>query len=193
MADPYEVLGVSKNATADEIKKAFRKASHQHHPDKGGDAARFKEINQAYQILSDPQKRAQYDRFGSAGPAGAGGPQGGNPFGGGFDFNFGGGGGFGDIFEDLFSSAFATVQAEVQISPAQAVLGATIPLRFENEKLDLEIPAGTQDGQAIVFRGKGRQTRRGRGDLQVVIRIVMPRRLSRRERELWEELKRLSE
>lgn len=191
MRDPYEVLGVPKDATADQIKKAFRKLSHQHHPDKGGESAKFKEINQAYQILSDPQKRAQFDRFGAAGPAGAGGP-GGQGFGG-FDFNFGGGGGFGDIFEDLFSSAFATVQAEVQISPAQAVLGAVIPLRFENEELKLEVPAGAQDGQAMVFRGKGRQTRRGRGDLQIVLRVVMPRRLSRRERELWEELKRLSE
>lgn len=194
MRDPYEVLGVKQDATLDEIKKAFRRLSHQHHPDKGGDDARFKEINQAYQILSDPQKRAQYDRFGASGGAGG--------FGGGFDprqaggfgFDFGSGG-FGDIFEDLFSSAFSTVQAEVQISPAQAVLGDTIKLRYEGEELSLQVAPGTQDGQVYLFRGKGRATRRGRGDLQVVIRVVIPsgRRLSRKEREAWEALKRLSE
>ncbi|MBW6440530.1 molecular chaperone DnaJ [Patescibacteria group bacterium] len=111
--DYYDILGVSKNATDDEIKKAFRKAAHKHHPDKeGGDEAKFKEINEAYQVLSDKQKRSQYDQFGSGfEQAGAGGGQG---FGGfdfsgfaggqnGFNFEFGGdGGGFGDIFGDIF-------------------------------------------------------------------------------------------
>ena len=65
--DYYEVLGVSRTATQDEIKKAFRKLAHQHHPDKGGgDEAKFKEINEAYQVLSDEQKRGQYDQFGNA-------------------------------------------------------------------------------------------------------------------------------
>jgi molecular chaperone DnaJ len=64
--DYYEILGVPKNASVDEIKRAYRKLAHQHHPDKGGDAEKFKEINEAYQVLGDPQKRAQYDQFGSA-------------------------------------------------------------------------------------------------------------------------------
>ncbi len=62
--DYYEILGVSKNASLDEIKKAYRKLAHQYHPDKGGDAEKFKEINEAYQVLSDPEKRKQYDAFG---------------------------------------------------------------------------------------------------------------------------------
>ena len=63
----YNTLGVEKSATQDEIKKAFRKLAHQYHPDKsGGDEAKFKEANEAYQVLGDPQKRAQYDQFGSA-------------------------------------------------------------------------------------------------------------------------------
>ncbi len=112
--DYYQVLGVSKNATDDEIKKAYRKMAHKYHPDKkGGDEKKFKEVNEAYQVLSDKQKRAQYDQFGSAG-AGAGfGGQGGAGFGGfggfgggsgGFQWDFSGGGveGFADIFEDLF-------------------------------------------------------------------------------------------
>jgi len=64
MKDYYKILGVSRNATPEEIKKAYRKLAHQYHPDKGGDEKKFKEINEAYQVLSDQQKRAQYDRFG---------------------------------------------------------------------------------------------------------------------------------
>jgi molecular chaperone DnaJ len=110
--DYYQILGVTKGASEEEIKKAYRKLAHQHHPDKaGGDEAKFKEINEAYQILSDKAKRAQYDRFGSADPTtGFGGASaqwgGGNPFGGGgFGFdpqNMGDVGDLGDIFESMF-------------------------------------------------------------------------------------------
>ena len=91
--DYYEVLGVSKTASADEIKKAFRKAAVKYHPDKeGGNETKFKEVNEAYEVLKDQQKRQRYDQFGHAGvgndPGGNpfGGAAGGNPFGG-FDFN----------------------------------------------------------------------------------------------------------
>ena len=71
--DYYKILGINKNASEEEIKKAFRKLAHQHHPDKkSGDEKKFKEINEAYQILSDNQKRAQYDRFGKVFNAGGG-------------------------------------------------------------------------------------------------------------------------
>ena len=103
--DYYEVLGVSKSASADEIKKAFRKAAVQYHPDKdGGDETKFKEVNEAYEILKDQQKRQRYDQFGHAGVGGDPGA-GGNPFGGfsgqnvHFDF---GDGGLGDIFGQFF-------------------------------------------------------------------------------------------
>ena len=66
--DYYKTLGIEKNATQDEIKKAFRKLAHEHHPDKGGNAEKFKEVSEAYSVLSDDQKRAQYDTYGSAGP-----------------------------------------------------------------------------------------------------------------------------
>ncbi len=100
----YDILGVPKTASQDEIKKAFRKVAHKHHPDKGtGDEAKFKEASEAYSILSDETKRQQYDTFGSAGPNQGGG--GFNP--GDFDFSgFGQGGAegfdFGDIFGDIF-------------------------------------------------------------------------------------------
>lgn len=108
--DYYEVLGVGKNASDDEIKKAFRKAAVKHHPDKeGGDEAKFKEINEAYEVLRDKQKRQRYDQFGHAGVGGASsGYSGGNPFDGfggqnaHFDF---GDSGFGDLFSSFFGGA----------------------------------------------------------------------------------------
>ena len=109
--DYYDVLGVSKTASEDEIKKAFRKAAVKYHPDKeGGDEAKFKEVNEAYEVLKDKQKRQRYDQFGHAGVGGADAGFGGNPFEG-FDFGgFGsqnvhfdfGDGGLGDIFGQFF-------------------------------------------------------------------------------------------
>jgi len=95
--DYYEILGVPKNSSADDIKRAFRKLAHQYHPDKNSDdgaAERFKEINEAYEVLSDPERRQAYDRFGHDGET----------FGRGFDSDIfrGFGGGLGDIFETFF-------------------------------------------------------------------------------------------
>lgn len=132
--DYYDILGVARSASQDEIRRAFHKLAHQHHPDKsGGDAERFKEVNEAYQTLSDPNKRAQYDRFGSAGTAGgmnwndfqraqqAG-------FGQTADF-----GDLGDIFGDLFGfgrqrarpqSRGSDVEVSLSIDFREAVFGA---------------------------------------------------------------------
>jgi len=94
MKDPYDILGVSKDASKTDIKKSYRKLANKYHPDKGGDSEKFKEINQAYQVLSDDKKKNQYDQFGSAGMNMGG-------MGGGGGFN--GFGGFSDIFEDFFA------------------------------------------------------------------------------------------
>ncbi len=99
--DYYVILGVSKTASDDDIKKAFRRLAHTHHPDKGGDAVRFKDINEAYQILSDKKKRAAYDQFGSAAfEQGGAGPGPGGGFGG-FDFSGFDGQDFGDLGDVL--------------------------------------------------------------------------------------------
>lgn len=110
MADYYEVLGVAKSATQDEIKRAFHKLAHKYHPDKGGDERKFKEINEAYQVLSDQQKRAQYDQYGRVFENGQ---AGGNPFEGqGFNWSWGNRpqgediefdfSNIGDVFEEFF-------------------------------------------------------------------------------------------
>ncbi|MDP3954325.1 MAG: molecular chaperone DnaJ [bacterium] len=106
--DYYQTLGVSKGASQDEIKKAYRKLAHQHHPDKkSGDEKEFKKVNEAYQVLSDPKKRAQYDQFGSAGfGQGFGGAGGGQGFDG-FDFSQGG---FGDFFRSQQGGPFGGAQ-----------------------------------------------------------------------------------
>ena len=106
--DYYEILGVDKNATDEEIKRAYRKKAKECHPDLHPDdkeaVERFKELNEANEVLSDPQKRARYDQFGFEDPmSGMGG--GGNPFGG---FDFGGMGGMGDIFDQLFNGGMGS-------------------------------------------------------------------------------------
>ena len=137
--DYYEVLGVGKSASADEIKKAFRRAAIEHHPDRGGDETKFKEINEAYEVLKDADKRKRYDQFGHAGVGGGGG----NPFGGfggqgqsvNFDF---GDMGLGDIFSSFFGGGGGgqrnrqargrDVEANVDISFEKAVFGTEVDL-----------------------------------------------------------------
>ncbi len=134
--DYYEVLGVGKGASADELKKAFRRLAVQHHPDKeGGDESKFKEINEAYEVLKDSGKRQRYDQFGHAGVGGASG--GGNPFEGfsgqGQNINFDFGDlGLGDIFGSFFGggnqrqsrqSRGRDIEANLEISFEQAVFG----------------------------------------------------------------------
>lgn len=141
--DYYEVLGVSKTASADEIKKAFRKAAVQYHPDKdGGDEAKFKEVNEAYEVLKDQQKRQRYDQFGHAGVGGsAGGQAGGNPFEGfgGFGgqnvhFDFGNGD-LGDIFGQFFGGGSGRQQRE----PARGRdIETTLVLTFEQAVFGVE-------------------------------------------------------
>lgn len=130
--DYYNILGVEKNASKDEIKKSFHKLAHKYHPDKqGGDAAKFKEVSEAYSVLSDEKKRAEYDTYGQTFAGGQGGA-------GGFDFNgfaeaFGGGFGgtmdFGDIFGDIFGGSRTRrgrdISIDLELTFREAVFGVT--------------------------------------------------------------------
>lgn len=133
--DYYDILGVRKSASPDDIKRAFRKLAHQHHPDKsGGDAERFKQVNEAYQTLSDPAKRQRYDQFGAAGVNMGGGPNiNWNDFQrAGADFGGAGFGDLGEMFGDLFgfgrrgsgrSARGGDVEVELSIDFNEAVFG----------------------------------------------------------------------
>ena len=131
--DFYEVLGLTRNASADEIKRAYRKLAMEYHPDRNssGDATeRFKEINRAYEVLSDADKRVAYDRFGHAGVDGAGGPAG-------FD-GFSSFEGFGDIFDAFFSGAGGGRGGRRRGPARGADLRARITLTFEEAAFGVE-------------------------------------------------------
>jgi len=141
--DYYGTLGVGKSASAEEIKAAFRKKAHEYHPDKGGDAEKFKEINEAYQILGNAEKRKQYDQFGSAFSSGQAGWGGQSGFGtGGFrmDFEDLGDifGGFGDIFGGGQTAARRQkrgndLEMDLRIDFLEAVFGAEKELSFAKQ------------------------------------------------------------
>ena len=143
--DYYEVLGVNKDASADEIKKAFRRAAVEHHPDRGGDETKFKEINEAYEVLKDSEKRKRYDQFGHAGVGGNGGDPfaGFGGFGQGQNVNFDFGDlGLGDIFSSFFGGGGGggrrqtrgrDVETTVEISFEDAVFGTEAELKLTLE------------------------------------------------------------
>ena len=198
--DYYEVLGVNKGASDDEIKKAFRKLAIKYHPDKNpGDKeaeAKFKEANEAYSVLSDKDKRSRYDQFGHAGVGGAGG--GGNPFEGfnfngqNYSFNFGSAGGMGG-FEDILGSLFGMggfrsarrgrdYKTSCTIDFDEAIFGTTKNVSVDGEDIPLKIPAGIYDGQRIRLSGRGGpapQQGGERGDLYVEVRVRAHKTLTR--------------
>lgn len=173
--DYYDILGIQKSATAAEIKSAYRKLALKYHPDKNKakDAEeKFKEINEAYQVLSDESKRKQYDQFGHA--AFQGGAAGGNPFAGGFrqgPFTWSyststGGNPFDqgnfdfsdpfDIFEQFFGGAAGFGQRRprysLRISFMEAIKGVTKEIEIEGKKHSIKVPAGANDGTRIRFQ-----------------------------------------
>src|SRR5687768_9490339 len=185
--DYYEILGVKKNASEDELKKAYRALAKKWHPDKHkGDKNaenKFKEISEAYAVLSDKDKREQYDRLGRE----AFGPGGANPFAG-FDFSeFMGGGArgrragggrrtninFTDIFGDLFGGGGGgfeapepePLQADITIDFRDAILGTTMNLNVGGEQIRVRIPEGIASGQKI------RVARKGQVSLQISVHV----------------------
>lgn len=197
--DYYKILGVSRTASADEIKKAFRKLARTHHPDAGGDEQKFKEINEAYEVLSDDKKRQMYDQYGTANSNQI--PQGwGDIFGGGFG---GGSGGFSGSWADILESlrngegafggdwgfgGFGNQPRVVRGQDMNVTLNVTfeeafegtekrvtvrIPGKSEADTLTVKIPAGAVDGGRLRFKGKGGLGENGGepGDLLVTTKI----------------------
>ena len=185
--DFYQVLGVDKKASSDEIKKKYRSLARDLHPDKNqGDPAReekFKAVSEAYDILSDSKKRAEYDearamfeRGGFRAPTG-GGFQGGD-----FSDLFGGGNPQ-DIFANLFGGGMrrgprkgADLQTEATITFKESVFGTTLDLRLNNDgsgphNISARVPAGVNDGAKIRVKGKGAPGEAGPGDLFIELHV----------------------
>lgn len=189
MKDYYKILGVNKDATDDEIKKAFRKLAHAYHPDKsGGDEAKFKEVSEAYAVLSDKKKRAQYDNFGSAGGAGGFNYSGAgfDPSQFGFDFSGFGAQGFeaGDL-SDILSSIFGgrrvrrgrDVAVDIELSFQESIFGTerkvVINSKFVKQKeVTIAVPPGIDDGQMVRLSAMGETLEGGvPGDLYVKVHV----------------------
>lgn len=203
--DYYKILGIERSASAEEIKKAYRKLAVQYHPDKNnGDDSKFKEISEAYEVLSTPEKKSQYDQFGSTGGSGNSGFEG---FG--FDFSgaSGASGGFGfdlnDILGSFFGGGFGGRVSPIEIALAidfiDSIYGADKEISLRpldqrnnqrfNQNIKIKIPAGIADTQTIRIDRKGNIGRNGdRGDVYVQIRVREDKRFIRRGNDLISEI-----
>ncbi len=193
----YETLGVSKSASSDEIKKAYRRLARKYHPDinKDPDAEdKFKEINAAYEILSDEQKRRQYDMHGdsmfggqsfhdfASSQGGAdindilrnifgGGGFGGANFGGGFSQRGFGGGGFSQSGFGGFNEPDLDATVKITIPFNVSILGGKHGVNFNGESFDIKIPAGIKNGEKMRIKGKGKSYGGQRGDLFLKVEV----------------------
>lgn len=210
----YETLGISKDASSDEIKKAYRKLARQYHPDinkEPGTEEKFKEINAAYEILSDETKRRQYDQYGDS-------MFGGQSF---HDFsraNFGGNADINDILNQIFgnfggagrssrgfggfsSAGFGgfdgfdqgfgqnlDIQARINISFELAVNGGDYEFSINGEKIKIKIPAGLNSGEKLRARNKGKSAGSHRGDLIITVNIEEDKEYKRDGDDLYKNL-----
>jgi len=199
MTDFYNILGVGETASADEIKKAYRSLANKHHPDKGGDQAKFKDISVAYDTLSNDQKRQEYDhqrRF----------PQGqqfhfntGNPFQGGdpFAHMFGGGSPFGDIFGQMRGGhpgqrRNRDLNIQCQVSLLDSFTGKQVEASFHlpsgrQQTVMINVPAGINNGETIRYQGLGDDSvpQMPRGNLNVTVLIHQDPNFERRGDDLY--------
>jgi curved DNA-binding protein len=214
--DYYKVIGIDRKASADDIKRKYRKLALELHPDKNpGDKKaedRFKEINEAYEVLGDPEKRARYDQLGTSYRAWE--RTGGQP--GGFDWSqwtsgFPGGGvrvevgdlgdmmgGFSDFFNSIFGGVNPTspgmrgtrsgrgrdIEHPITISLQEAYTGTLRTIQLNGKQLEVKIPPGARNGTKVRISGKGRGGGRQSGDLYLVVQVEKDARFERKGDEL---------
>lgn len=209
--DFYQVLGVSRSASEKEIRQAYRRLARNHHPDLNpNDRAaetRFKEISEAYEVLSDADKRRQYDRFGQVGSRNGSAQPGGAPGPGGFHWSSHTGGmpGMDDIFDQLLqqvsrrqpgnrrsSGGSGDLEQTVELSLAEAILGTTrrVQCTISNggsKTLEVRIQPGVTDGTRIRMAGQGHPASGGRpaGDIFLVVRLLNDPRFERQQDDLY--------
>ncbi|MBZ7935433.1 J domain-containing protein [Campylobacter sp. B0100352/1] len=206
----YETLGVSKNASSDEIKKAYRRLARQYHPDinkEKGAEEKFKEINAAYEILSDEKKRVQYDQYGDSifgGQSfhdfsrntgginlddilkdlfggGFGGSSRGSRFGG---FSSKGFGGFGNFEEENLDTTI-----ELTIPFEKAITGGEHHFTFQGENIKFKIPHGIKEGEKLRIRGKGKSAyNKARGDLIIIVKLEESKIYQREDDDLYQKI-----
>jgi len=183
----YETLGVKENASADEIKKSYRKLARKYHPDINKDESaveKFKEINAAYEVLSDPEKKAQYDKYGDQMFGGQNFHDFARGQGGGVDLDeilrqmFGGGGGFAGGFGGGaggfggFGGPNLDLQTRITVPFMVSVNGGKHTVSVQGQSFDIKIPAGIKSGETMRVRGKGKQYQGHAGDLLIQIEVA---------------------
>lgn len=219
--DYYKILGVKKDIPQKDVREAYRKRAKQFHPDLHPNdpkaKAKFQALNEAYDVISDPEKRAKYDKYGEqwknaaafeGGGYGFGGQGGGrNPFEG-FDFSgfSGAGGGFSSFFNDLFGGrrqggsrhcsggchqGNGEEQATVDVDLYTALLGGDVIIQTgDGQKLKLKLKPCTQNGTKVRLRGRGSNVINGvRGDLIITYNVKLPTTLSERQRQRLEQMR----
>lgn len=194
MTDYYNTLGVSENASPEEIKKAYRKLANQHHPDKGGDQARFKDISVAYDTLSDPQKKSEYDQMRMGGPQvrfrSGGMPDFGDIFG-----NMGGPFSQQSPFGDIFGRRVARnrdLNIQCQITILDSYVGKQLEANYQlpsgkPQTVVINIPPGISHGETIRYQGLGDDSvhHAPRGNLNVTIVVLPDQEYSRHGDDLY--------
>jgi DnaJ-class molecular chaperone len=190
--DYYEILGVQRDANKAEVKTAFRKLARELHPDVNDHdpeaEEKFKAAAEAYEVLSDPERRNAYDAYGHDGLRGVGGAP----------------GGFGsveDIFQAFFGGSFGfevrrgpmrgqDLIHTVEISAVDAMLGAKVKVPSHEGEREIELPAGIQPGSQFALRGHGMPGANGGppGDMVIALQVIVPEELSEEQRELAEKL-----
>jgi DnaJ-class molecular chaperone len=191
--DYYEVLGVERSASGAEVKRAFRRLARELHPDVNGHdpeaEEKFKAAAEAYEVLADPERRRAYDAYGHEGLRARGFPP---------------GGGFGsieEIFQAFFGGGFgfemrrgpmrgSDVLHTAEVSALEAMLGTSITVPSHGGEREVELPAGTQHGTRYALRGHGMPGTNGGppGDLVIAVHVIVPTRLSEKQRELAQRL-----